>query len=964
MTNLRLGVVLQHLRRLTAQRHDDELPDGQLLERFARQRDESAFAALLRRHGPMVLGVCRGILRNAHDVEDAFQATFLILAQKAASIRQCASVGGWLHEVAAHVALKASAGAARRQLLKRREPDRTETDPLDDLTVRELRQVLHEELRRLPEKYRTPLVLCYLEGKTQEEAARQLGWPKRRVKDRLQQGRERLRRRLSQRGLAPAALGTALFAVDSVAATVPATLAGATLRSALNAAPLAPAVAALVQAGGAMLTASKAKVVVAMVLAMSLLSGAGVWVCRSWIAVAVASPVDPPAATADDRPKAASPKPETAKTVEIQGRVLDPDGKPKAGAKLLLLKKEVEIKQLGVTAADGRFSVAVMKEAIDLWGGYLIAQAGSFGLDFLDLYWWERGKPVELRLVKDNPIRGRIINTEGKPIRGVRVAAGKIETYLNDSLDSFLADWMKLFVANGSLGAHKQLWSRAGALFTATTDADGRFTLHGIGAERTVRLHFSGGGIADTSAWVVNRTGFDPKPYNQVNIDRDGRRSINWRWWILSGPDFSVVAETEKVIRGIVQDADTGEGRAGLEVLLTSYKDEPLQDALKAKTDAQGHYEIHGARKAKSYLITVPCDPATATMTSQVWTDDTPEYRPVIANLKVKKGVIVTGKVIDGTTGECLLGDVMGVVLRGNPFVKDYPEFASLFMSQCHSYSDTDASGSFRLVVIPGPVLLMGRGGGRSRILYKRAGADPKYPQYFTKDGIGFYGHNLMAPLQGQCKVLEIKPGVAVVKQDIVLEREKALTAVKIQDAEGKPLSGVEVWGMANGRKMWIPYGLLESDTCPVYGERTDKPQSLVLYQPDKKLAGTLTLKGNEKQPLVVRLGPVGGIKGRLLDAEGKPLAGITIDLLYREDAAQGIHQRIHEGKEIVSDASGAFAFADVNPEWKFELSFRRGRQPFESNTKSADSAIQVKSGERRDLGAIQLKPMSKKEDE
>src|SRR5215472_2928289 len=97
MNNLQMGVVLQHLRRAATRRHDDELGDEQLLVRFARQREESAFAALLRRHGPMVLSVCRGILRQPHDVEDAFQATFLVLAQKAASIRRGESVGGWLY---------------------------------------------------------------------------------------------------------------------------------------------------------------------------------------------------------------------------------------------------------------------------------------------------------------------------------------------------------------------------------------------------------------------------------------------------------------------------------------------------------------------------------------------------------------------------------------------------------------------------------------------------------------------------------------------------------------------------------------------------------------------------------------------------------------------------------------------------------------------------------------------------
>lgn len=114
MTDSQMGIVLQHLRRMAWRRHDDDTPDGQLLERFVRLRDESAFAALVRRHGAMVLGVCRGVLRQLHDAEDAFQATFLILAQKAAGIRRSESVGGWLYQVAANVALKSQRSAARR----------------------------------------------------------------------------------------------------------------------------------------------------------------------------------------------------------------------------------------------------------------------------------------------------------------------------------------------------------------------------------------------------------------------------------------------------------------------------------------------------------------------------------------------------------------------------------------------------------------------------------------------------------------------------------------------------------------------------------------------------------------------------------------------------------------------------------------------------------------------------------
>src|SRR5262249_23889660 len=153
-------------RRVTEDRRVLHLSDHDLLRRFRDHQDEAAFHTLLRRHGPMVLDVCRGVLANEADAEDAFQATFLILARQGASIRRAASVGSWLHGVAYRTALKARARLATRQKHESHAPARQVAEP-DDLTWREVRQVMHEELAGLDERYRVPLVVCYLEGTTQ-----------------------------------------------------------------------------------------------------------------------------------------------------------------------------------------------------------------------------------------------------------------------------------------------------------------------------------------------------------------------------------------------------------------------------------------------------------------------------------------------------------------------------------------------------------------------------------------------------------------------------------------------------------------------------------------------------------------------------------------------------------------------------------------------------------------------------
>jgi RNA polymerase sigma factor (sigma-70 family) len=231
MATAQLRTIVQHLRRLADTHRAAGLGDAQLLEAFVRRRDEAAFAALLCRHAPLVYGVCRRVLGNAHDAEDAFQATFLVLVRKAGSIRTGESCGCWLYEIAYRTALRARAAAHKRRARERRAHAMNEASPKSPPETTRVDPLLDEELNRLPEQYRRPLVLCYLEGKTHAEAAERLGWPKGTVSGRLARARDLLRRRLSQRGVVlTAAALTAALSRDAAAA-VPAPLLDATLRA-------------------------------------------------------------------------------------------------------------------------------------------------------------------------------------------------------------------------------------------------------------------------------------------------------------------------------------------------------------------------------------------------------------------------------------------------------------------------------------------------------------------------------------------------------------------------------------------------------------------------------------------------------------------------------------------------------------------------------------------------------------
>jgi RNA polymerase sigma factor (sigma-70 family) len=211
--------VLRYLRHIA--KSGDAPTDGELLERFVRDGSEADFAALVRRHQGMVHAVCRRVLGNSHDADDACQAAFLVLLGQAKKIVSRNSVASWLHGVGYRTALKARTAARRRRQCERQVPPRDASDGPYAADRAELRSLLDEEVARLPEKYRLPFVLCYLEGKTHAEAAGQLRWPAGTVATRVAQARARLRLRLRRRGAWPAA-GVLVVATVSDAAGPPA----------------------------------------------------------------------------------------------------------------------------------------------------------------------------------------------------------------------------------------------------------------------------------------------------------------------------------------------------------------------------------------------------------------------------------------------------------------------------------------------------------------------------------------------------------------------------------------------------------------------------------------------------------------------------------------------------------------------------------------------------------------------
>jgi RNA polymerase sigma factor (sigma-70 family) len=300
MPTSQMSMVIQHLR--TAFGLDEAgVTDGELLTRFLNQRDDAAFAALIRRHAPMVWGVCHRLLRSHHDAEDAFQATFLVLARKAASVVPREMVGNWLYGVAHQTAVRLNAMAAKRSVRERQVVDMPEP-VVEESRGNDLLSLLDQELSCLPEKYRVLIVLCDLESKTRKEVARQLAIPEGTVAGRLARARVMLAKRLARNGLAVSGGALAAVLAQNIAsADVPTSVVSFTIKAALGyaagqtaaAGVISPKVAALTEGVLKAMLMSKLKAVVAVVLVLGfIVTGATVLSCRT-------------AAAQDDKPPAA-----------------------------------------------------------------------------------------------------------------------------------------------------------------------------------------------------------------------------------------------------------------------------------------------------------------------------------------------------------------------------------------------------------------------------------------------------------------------------------------------------------------------------------------------------------------------------------------------------------------------------------------------------------------------------------
>ncbi len=395
--------ILAQLRRAALRQGGGGLSDGQLLECFLAWRDEVAFEALVRRHGPMVLSVCRRVLGNVHDADDAFQATFLVLVRKAASILPPDRVGNWLYGVAYRTALEAKSSLWRRRMRERPVAEMPEPAAPAEAAGQDVRPLVDQELDRLPEKYRTPVVLCDLEERGRKEVARQLAIPEGTLSSRLATGRGLLAKRLARRGLtlSLSALATALSS-QAASAAVPAPLVTSTVKAAqfmaaggAAKAVVSTSVAALIQGVLRAMLLTKIKIVAVICLMMVFGVAAGVLMLPRSDAGAAARPVT--AAVPADGHVQPSKEPESKEADTLQ--------------KLYALRPDEVLKYVPPPFSPARMAYYVKEHAHQ-------AQAIPSGPQVM-MFRWENGKLSNWGMTFCGPDDGQKLSGLAQSILGI-----------------------------------------------------------------------------------------------------------------------------------------------------------------------------------------------------------------------------------------------------------------------------------------------------------------------------------------------------------------------------------------------------------------------------------------------------------------------------------------------------------------------------------------------------------------
>lgn len=928
MPSSRLSAVARDLRRLAA---GAEPGDEQLLDAFRHRRDEQAFAALVRRHAALVMGVCRRTLTHEQDAEDAFQATFLVLARSASAIRRRESLAGFLHGVAQRIARNARrALAARRR--KEQRGARPEAAPSgDDLTWGEVRGLLDEEVTRLPEAYREAFVLCCLQEVSRPEAARRLGLKGGTLDSRLARAKARLHAALSRRGVTLPALAATL------GLGAPASVRAATLKAAASGLVSARA-AALADGLTKSLLLTKAKAATALLLFVGLifapLAAQAPQSAKRSSRNGRAGDVSPPSASTSGgaRPPLAQKR---SPASEIKVKVLDPAGKPVRGAKVyhvvstsLYQPPGPAPRLLAETDAAGRFRIAgplAGRNGEACW----LAVAPGFGPAIAD----EPAKPTQaeivLRLAHDSPLVGRVVNLEGRPLRGVSVRPVYLATNDKEDLGPLLADIESKRPANPGVYLPRRVTMPAGLPGfppNLTTDADGRFRLTGVGRERVVGLDLHGAGIEPDMILVRTRSG---APLRFRDHEEAAREQV------LHPPTFTYAAGPARPLVGKVTDRETGKPIAGVTIEVE------LGPLCRATTKEDGTYRLDALPGLlfrmpgrKEFVVTATALLDQPHLPAARRTRPGPRLEPLRVDFALTRGVWAEGKVTDVQTGKPVPATLDYYADSENPWLKDYADYPPNARSWLKAYH-TKEDGSYRIPVLPGPGVIAALARKEGYLPSESLTAQQRRRfavRWHSLDDFNALGR------------IDARPGEVLLRH--LLVDSGSTLACKIVDTDWKPVTGAQVFGEGPARA-WRRERL-PTDELVLTGMPALRNRSVTVLHPERQLGVVVALAAIDKQPVVIKLEPTGTITGRLLDADGRPMKREHLRVFFFQNG--DVDREAYYPPSVRTDDNGAFRVAGVLPNYFYRIELARSRG-------TVAEGVTVHPEKPTDLGDVKVRP-------
>jgi RNA polymerase sigma factor (sigma-70 family) len=844
MSQQKTDGLIHGLRRLAVE-EADALTDTQLLRRFAADRDEVAFTVIIHRYGRLVHGVCRNVLRNDHDAEDAAQGTFLVLARRAGAIREGQAVGGWLYRVAYRVATKARTAAERRRRREARAARPDQAKAVADLAWRDLQAMLDEELNRLPERLRTPFVLCILAGKSKSEAAADLGWKEGTVSSRLAKARERIRGRLARRGVALSAILSGLAVADrGVAVVIPGDFVAAA-RAFADGQAVASTAADLARAF--LRSAAVARIQIMASLA-ALVGLGGVIAVAAMRTPTPEAPPDPPPA-APEPVSVITPVPalvpelepkDLTPTMLATGSVVGPNGKTVPGARVGVMATRVPrpgevvawgqmptpFLGAGVVPDSGSFRLTVPQTTLDYarFTGYAHAPGyalTSWQLGDLSIRFREQAFPRPFVLVPAKPVRGRVVDADGKPVAGLTLHV--------------LGMWRRHPSAGIGYLATEPPVLIPGWPTNVVTDADGLFTIEDQ--------------LDDTVISI------------QVRDERFANDWIKFTARPDTTPTFRL--EPPRVLTGRVTAADTGAPIADAVVLVeTPHTPAKPPGHLTVRTDKEGRYRARPFVGTEHTVKVFPPAgaPYLAVEETVAWPAGAATHS---ADVTVPRGVLVRGTVVEAAAGKPVAGAGIGYAwdhednkTPTDRLVRGRPWDANLVASA--------VDGSFALVVPPGPGHLVVKAAESDYVPREVSGGELAGR---GKAGPAYFVHALVP--------LNVAPEAAPAALTVRLERGLPLTG-NVVLPDGNPSRTAMVVSPTflprgtelTGHALFIPYSRFTIPGC-----RPNEPVPLWFIDPPKNAGGRFRVPLKANLEPTVHLQPLVAARVRCVDQLGLPLA-------------------------------------------------------------------------------------------